>query len=140
MTRLRRLIAQKGSEAQLRDAAISGGMISLGEDGLTKVKAGVTTPEELLRVVTEVREARSACPECNTSVSPDFNACPTCGHRVGGGCPHCNKPIQAGWKFCPYCAKSTDVSSKRGGGSQRRLRNQKEIRELPAANVAEFKK
>jgi type IV pilus assembly protein PilB len=138
--KLRRLIAQKGSEAQLRDAAISGGMISLGEDGLTKVKAGVTTPDELLRVVTEVREARTLCPECGVGVSPDFVACPTCGHRVGGGCPHCNKPIQAGWKFCPYCAKTTDVAPKRGGGSQRRLRTQKEIRELPAANVAEFKK
>jgi type IV pilus assembly protein PilB len=136
--KLRRLIAQRGSEAQLRDAAISGGMISLGEDGLTKVKAGVTTPDELLRVVTEVREARTLCPECGVGVSPDFVACPTCGHRVGGGCPHCNKPVQAGWKFCPYCAKSTDVSPKKL--AQRRLRHHKEVRELPAANVAEFKK
>jgi RNA polymerase subunit RPABC4/transcription elongation factor Spt4 len=135
---LRRLIAQRGSEAQLRDAALSGGMISLGEDGLMKVKAGVTTPDELLRVVTEVREARALCPECGVSVSPDFVACPTCGHRVGGGCPHCSRPIQAGWKFCPYCAKSTDVAPKKA--SQRRLRHQKEVRELPAANVAEFKK
>ena len=46
----------------------------------TLQKAGVTTPEELLRVVTEVREARSACPECGASVSPDFTACPSCGH------------------------------------------------------------
>jgi type IV pilus assembly protein PilB len=136
--KLRRLIAQRGSEAQLRDAALSGGMISLGEDGLMKVKAGVTTPDELLRVVTEVREARALCPECGVSVSPDFVACPTCGHRVGGGCPHCSRPIQAGWKFCPYCAKSTDVAPKKA--SQRRLRHQKEVRELPAANVAEFKK
>jgi type IV pilus assembly protein PilB len=139
--KLRRIIAQKGSEAQVRDAAVSGGMISLGEDGLTKVKAGVTTPEELLRVVTEVREARALCGGCGASVSPDFVACPACGHHVGGGCPHCNRPIQAGWKFCPYCAQSTDAQPRRGGGSQRRsLRQQKEMRELPAANVAEFKK
>ena len=36
------------------------GFASLGDDGLMKVKAGVTTPEELLRVVTEVREALRA--------------------------------------------------------------------------------
>ena len=138
--KLRRIIANKGSEAAVRDSAISSGMISLGEDGLSKVKAGVTTPEELLRVVTEVREARSLCGGCGASVSPDFVACPTCGHRVGGGCPHCNKPVQAGWKFCPYCAQSTEVGPRRGGGGQRRLRPQKEIRELPAANIAEFKK
>ena len=138
--KLRRLIAQRGSEAQIRDAAIAGGMISLGEDGLLKVKAGVTTPDELLRVVTEVREARTLCAGCGVGVSPDFMACPTCGHRVGGGCPHCHKPLQTGWKFCPYCAKSTELNGRKGGTGQRRLRNQREVRELPAANVAEFKK
>ena len=136
--KLRRLIAQKGSEAQLRDAAIGGGMISLGEDGLLKVKAGVTTPEELLRVVTEVREARAVCPECGAGVSPDFAACPSCGHRVGGGCPHCHRPVQSGWKFCPYCAKSTETVP---GRRTKTLRDQRPMRELPAAtNVAEFKK
>jgi type II secretory ATPase GspE/PulE/Tfp pilus assembly ATPase PilB-like protein len=137
--KLRRLIAQRGSEAALRDAALGSGMNSLGEDGLLKVKAGVTTPEELLRVVTEVREARSLCPGCGAGVSPDFHACPACGHRVGGGCPHCYKPIQTGWKFCPYCAKSTEMP--RPKTNQRRLRNQRDIPELPPArNVAEFKK
>jgi type IV pilus assembly protein PilB len=137
--KLRRQIAQRGSEASLRDAALAGGMTSLGEDGLLKVKAGVTTPEELLRVVTEVREARTQCPECNVSVSPDFVACPSCGHRVGGGCPHCHKPVQAGWKFCPYCAKCTEIP--RGKTHHKRLRDRREVPELPAAsNVAEFKK
>ena len=136
--KLRREIAQRGSEASLRDAALASGMVSLGEDGLLKVKAGVTTPEELLRVVTEVREARTLCPECNATVSPDFVACPACGHRVGGGCPHCHKPLQPGWKFCPYCAKGTD--SARGRATQKRLRPHREIGGLPPANVAEFKK
>jgi hypothetical protein len=137
--KLRRIIAQRGSEAQLREAALSGGMISLGEDGLAKVKAGVTTPEELLRVVTEVREARAQCGQCGVSVSADFIACPACGHRVGGSCPHCSKPLQPGWKFCPFCANSTEASPRKGS-SPRRLRHQNQGRELPAANVAEFKK
>jgi type IV pilus assembly protein PilB len=136
--KLRRLIAQRGSEAGLRDAALSDGMLSLGEDGLMKVKAGVTTPEELLRVVTEVREARSVCPGCGAGVSADFMVCPSCGDRVGAGCPHCKKPMQPGWKFCPYCAKSADSPAKKS--PRGRLREKREIRELPAANVAEFKK
>ena len=139
--KLRRLIAQKGSEAALRDAAVADGMISLGEDGLLKVKAGVTTPEELLRVVTEVREARSACPGCGASVSPDFAACPNCGTRVGGGCPHCHRPLQAGWKFCPYCAKNTETAAPGARRSSKKLKEQRPMRELPApTNVAEFKK
>jgi hypothetical protein len=138
--KLRRQIAQRGSEASLRDAALASGMTSLGEDGLLKVKAGVTTPEELLRVVTEVREARSSCPECGVGVSPDFVACPSCGHRVGGGCPHCHKPLQSGWKYCPYCARTTELQ-RAGKPHQKRLRDKRDMPELPAAsNVAEFKK
>src|SRR5206468_3093628 len=46
--KLRRLIASRGSEDQIRDAAVTAGMITLGEDGLAKVKQGTTTAEELL--------------------------------------------------------------------------------------------
>jgi RNA polymerase subunit RPABC4/transcription elongation factor Spt4 len=140
--KLRRLITAKSTEDQLREAAVSGGMITLGEDGLSKVKSGVTTPEELLRVVTEVREMRTLCSQCGSAVGVDFNACPQCGKRVGGGCPHCGRALQPGWNFCPYCARSTTEATKR---SPKRLRDRERDgregrRELPAANVAEFKK
>jgi type IV pilus assembly protein PilB len=141
--KLRRLMSARSSEDQLREAAVSGGMITLGEDGLAKVKSGVTTPEELLRVVTEVREMRTLCSGCGTAVGVDFNACPHCGKRVGGGCPHCGRAMQPGWNFCPYCAKSTsETTSKR---APKRLRDKDKDaregrRELPPANVAEFKK
>ena len=135
---LRRHIALKGSEAQLRDAALSAGMLPLGEDGLQKVKVGVTTPEELLRVVTEVRETKAVCPACGVSVARDFVACPACGHSVGGGCRHCGRPMQPEWKFCAYCAKSAAPSVKR---KSRKLASKPEVPQLPAAgNVAEFKK
>ena len=77
--KIRRLIAQRASEATIRDAALSAGMLSLAEDGLEKVKAGVTTAEELLRVVTEVGEGRTSCPSCRGVVAHDFVACPACG-------------------------------------------------------------
>jgi type IV pilus assembly protein PilB len=136
--KLRRVIAARAPEDQIRDAAIAGGMISLGEDGLAKVKSGVTTPEELLRVVTEVREMRTLCSGCGAAVGVDFLACPQCGKRLGGGCPHCGRSLQPGWNFCPYCARSTEERK-----AQKRLRDRdmrEGRRELPAANVAEFKK
>ena len=134
---LRRTISQLGAEARIREAALAAGMVSLGEDGLLKVKAGVTTPQELLRVVTEVRHTQSRCPACGEAVSSDFTACPSCGQHVGGGCPHCGKPIKAEWKFCPFCTKST-ASARR---SSKKLQQSRPGRELPAAsNVAEFKK
>ena len=118
--KLRRLIASKATEDQIRDAAISGGMISLGEDGLAKVKAGITTPEELLRVVTEVREMRTLCAQCGSAVGVDFLACPQCGKRIGGGCPHCHRALQPGWNFCPYCTQSATETTKK---APKRLRD-----------------
>jgi type IV pilus assembly protein PilB len=136
--KLRRLIASRVSEDQIRDAAITSGMISLGEDGLAKVKSGVTTPEELLRVVTEVREVRTLCSGCGAVVGIDFMACPQCGKRLNSGCPHCGRSMQPGWNYCPYCTQSTEVRR-----PNKRLRDRTPRtgrRELPAANVAEFKK
>jgi type IV pilus assembly protein PilB len=137
--KLRRLMAARATEDQIRDAAVAGGMITLGEDGLSKVKSGVTTPEELLRVVTEVREMRTLCTQCGAAVGVDFNACPQCGKRLGGGCPHCSRALQPGWNFCPYCARST-AEPKRAPKRLRERDVHEGRRELPAANVAEFKK
>jgi type IV pilus assembly protein PilB len=137
--KLRRLIASRATEDQIREMAVSGGMVTLGEDGLAKVKSGVTTPEELLRVVTEVHEMRTLCGQCGTAVGVDFNACPNCGKRLGGGCPHCGRALQPGWNFCPYCARSAAEPKK----PQKRLKDRDTRggrRELPPGNVAEFKK
>ncbi|MBI2221093.1 MAG: Flp pilus assembly complex ATPase component TadA [Acidobacteria bacterium] len=132
--KLRRIIASRGGEDAARDVALSSGMLTLGEDGLSKVKGGITTAEELLRVVTEVREMRTICPGCGGSVAMDFNACPHCGRRLSGGCTKCGRPQQPGWNFCPYCSSS--ATPKAG----RRLRDQRRALELPASNVTEFKK
>jgi type IV pilus assembly protein PilB len=136
--KLRRLIASRAQEDQIREAALAGGMISLGEDGLAKVKSGITTPDELLRVVTEVREVRTLCSECGAVVAVDFAACPQCGKRLGGGCPHCGRSLQPGWNFCPFCAKSTEV--KRASKRLRDHDSRDTVRELSPGNVAEFKK
>jgi type IV pilus assembly protein PilB len=141
--KVRRLIASRAPEDQIREGATAGGMITLGEDGLAKVKSGITTPEELLRVVTEIREIRTLCTGCGAAVGVDFLACPSCGKRLSGGCPHCGRSLQPGWNFCPYCARSTEVRRApkrlRDGAVRGRPRDEPR-RELPIGNVAEFKK
>jgi type IV pilus assembly protein PilB len=132
--KVRRLIAQKAGEDMVRDAAIAAGMITLGEDALSKVKSGATSAEELFRVVTEVKEVRTLCPGCHAAVGVDFMACPHCGHRLNSGCPKCGRSLQAGWQFCPYCTTSTSAKP-----SKKQLRDQRKTPELPASNVAEFK-
>ena len=138
---LRRHISMKGGEALLRDAALAAGMISLGEDGLQKVKAGVTSPQELLRVVTEVREVKAACLGCGAGLARGFLVCPACGHGVSGTCPQCSRPKEPGWKFCPYCAKSTSAANAASTRRRKALAGETARPALPPArNVAEFKK
>ena len=135
--RVRRMIAQRVGEDTIREAALATGMLSLGEDGLAKVKAGVTTPEELLRVVTEVREMRTLCGGCGNAVAIDFVACPSCGHRLQNSCGRCSRMLQPGWNFCPYCASSSEPKANR---KSKRLRAA-ESSDLPApTRVTEFKK
>src|SRR4051812_18750855 len=97
---VRRLIAQGAGEELVREAAIEGGMVPLAEDGLAKVKAGITTADELLRVLTQIREARATCPECGGDVGVDFKVCPRCSHRLTGGCHKCGRALQP--DYCPY--------------------------------------
>jgi Type II/IV secretion system protein/Double zinc ribbon len=130
--KVRRMIAAKAPEDTIREAAQSAGMTTLGEDALSKVKAGLTTPEELLRVVTEVKEMRTACPSCAAPIAMDFIACPHCGKRISGACPGCARTLEPGWQFCPYCARTTDAP----GSDRMRLPGKQ--RELPSF-VAEFK-
>jgi type IV pilus assembly protein PilB len=128
--KIRRLIAQRAGEDLIRDAATAAGMVTLGDDGLARVKAGTTTPEELLRVVTGVSELRIACPGCGGALAVDYVACPVCGHRLNSTCGRCGRALQAGWHYCPFCATGTarPRKSRHEGGQA-----------LPPSRVAEFK-
>ena len=141
--KLRRLIAQRAGEDQLREAAVSGGMITLGEDGLAKVKSGVTTPEELLRVVTEVREMRTLCPGCGARGRRRLRRLPAlrqarsaaAARTAAARCSPAGISVRTARRAPPRRGASVDEAAARQRQGCREGR-----RELPAANVAEFKK
>lgn len=103
---LRLHISSRSEVRILRDAAIADGMVTLGEDGLAKVVSGMTTPEELCRVLTEPGECRTLCSGCGGVVTEGFGACPRCGQRREAACPRCGRALQSEWSFCPFCARS----------------------------------
>ena len=65
----------------VRSAARAAGMRQMQEDALAKLQAGVTTLEEVLRVVPISALPSSGCPQCGREISPAFRFCPYCGTR-----------------------------------------------------------
>jgi len=104
MTRqIREAITANASEEDIIRLAAARGMKTLGQAALEQVREGITTLEDVYRVVGAEEESGTSCTECGASLASDFTGCPSCGNPVSPGCPSCGKAISAEWKFCPYC-------------------------------------
>jgi len=101
---MREMIAAEATEQDLRLTALAAKMTTLGEDGLTKAKAGVTTLEELLRVIEVSGKTESLCATCARIVHYDFMTCPYCETVLNRHCARCQRALQMEWTICPYCA------------------------------------
>jgi type IV pilus assembly protein PilB len=101
--RMREMISTEASEQELRLAALAAKMTTLGEDGLNKAKAGLTTLDELLRAIEVSSKTESICPTCARIVQYDFMACPFCETTLSRNCIGCKRSLQLEWKICPYC-------------------------------------
>jgi len=99
---IRKLINDRASEADIRYAARQAGMVLLREDALEKVRNGVTSPDEVLRVV-QVDETEIPCPSCKAIIEADFATCPYCSASLKATCAGCGQPLRREWKVCPHC-------------------------------------
>jgi len=78
---IRPIIRANGGIDQIRGTARINGMRLMQEDALEKVLNGVTTLEEVLRVVPMENAIHLECLQCKTRILPSFNYCPTCGAK-----------------------------------------------------------
>jgi len=108
---MRSLIVRGASEAEIRDMAVKGGMRPIGEDGLDKTLRGITTLDEVTRVVYLPEQGLKMCGSCQSVVSAEFEYCPECGHFVGEHCAHCKRRVQPKWGFCPTCGTAAKRSA-----------------------------
>jgi type IV pilus assembly protein PilB len=69
----------------VRIAARAAGMRRMQEDALEKLKAGVTTLEEIIRVVPMETLVTPGCEQCGHELTPAYRFCPYCGTRRGPG-------------------------------------------------------
>lgn len=85
---IRTLISQDAPEGKIREAAKMAGMQTIFNDALEKVKQGITTFEELERVLFASEEPKA---------SGEWK------------CSHCQKPVEPDWQVCPYCRHELNV-------------------------------
>lgn len=101
---IRELIHRKAPEPELRKAAAAGGTSFLVEQAIEKVKQGITTAEEVLRVIQLDDEKETLlCPACRSHILGDFTACPNCLFALKTVCRSCGQELKPEWHACPYC-------------------------------------
>ena len=105
-SRIRDQILRGATEEDIRLAAQENGMRTLVEDGLEKARHGVTTLEELGRVLEVGEYAATCCAGCGRQLNSAYRFCPYCSTPQHRYCLDCGKPIHTGWKACAHCGKA----------------------------------
>lgn len=102
----RHIISSNYKESEILKLAKTGGMKTLIEIGIEKVNLGITTLEELIRVVGPPSLLERECEQCGILFNINFLFCPYCGsHRIDI-CKNCKMPLEEKWQVCPSCGTS----------------------------------
>jgi type IV pilus assembly protein PilB len=78
---MRNMIRSGESIDAIREHGRLRGMRLMYEDGLDKVKTGLTTYDEILRIVPFEAVGRCVCAACGQQLQAEFQFCPFCGER-----------------------------------------------------------
>jgi type II secretory ATPase GspE/PulE/Tfp pilus assembly ATPase PilB-like protein/FixJ family two-component response regulator len=105
----RQFISTSYKETELLEMARAGGMRTLLEDGLEKVRLGMTTLEELLRVMGPQLVYQRHCDSCQRVVDAKFLFCPFCGSFRRNFCRVCRIPLEEEWLNCPHCGTAKEL-------------------------------
>jgi len=96
-------IIKGATSVEIRAAVAKAGMRTIYEDAVCKIRDGVTTPDEVLRVILLEEEVKFLCPGCGKSIDPDFSVCPFCRYELKVQCPGCGQELNPEWTHCPHC-------------------------------------
>jgi type IV pilus assembly protein PilB len=106
---LKDLIHKHAPEAEMRKAAGLAGTRFLLEDAMDKVRQGLTTIEEIMRVVQVAADEITRCPKCESFINLDFSTCPYCMYELKHLCASCGQELKMEWRVCPYCNTRTST-------------------------------
>lgn len=101
---IRELIMRRAPTDEVRDAARAAGLRTLGQDAWDRVRAGVTTIEEVRPLVALLEDEAPLCGHCGAVLRDDFVACPGCGSVLIDRCG-CGRVLEEGWRWCAGCGE-----------------------------------
>ncbi|MBI5741103.1 MAG: Flp pilus assembly complex ATPase component TadA [Nitrospirae bacterium] len=108
----RHLISGGYKESELMGMARAGGMRTLIEDGMQKVKIGATTLDEIVRVIGPQTRHERVCNKCRRTIDAKFAFCPFCGSFKQDFCRRCMIPLEKEWNICPLCGSSKAIEQR----------------------------
>ena len=100
---IKQLIHQNATEQELLHTARLTGMTTLLEDAIGKANTGLTTCEEILRVLGPQNTIEIRCSHCKNMMAQRYPFCPYCGNATMHTCSQCNHLLTEDWHFCPAC-------------------------------------
>lgn len=100
---IKRMIHQGATEPEMLHASRLTGMRTLLDDAVEKLKQGLTTSEDILRIVGPQNTIEIACLHCNAPLEQRHPYCPYCGKALLKLCSQCNLTMAADWRYCPKC-------------------------------------
>lgn len=105
---LKKMIHRDATETEIIKAARRAGMTTLLEGAIEKVRAGVTTCEEVIRVLGPQNSLEIQCLHCNAHLEEPFQFCPFCGGTIFPRCTGCGNFLETNWKACPHCGQKVE--------------------------------
>lgn len=108
--RLRNEIAKRPTKQVLKQLATEAGMKTMLQDGIEKVRQGITTIEEVARVcyVEPDESVRTIeCPECGKTLTENEDICTFCQSHLNKICGQCGAKLEDTWQLCPFCGTQT---------------------------------
>lgn len=100
---IKRMIHAGATEHELLHTARLTGMSTLLDDSVQKIKLGMTTCEEVLRVLGPQNTIVFPCSHCGTHMDQRYRFCPFCGKELVKSCRNCGHVLIEGWSNCPEC-------------------------------------